>query len=87
MWMQEKQATWEAEGQVEERIGKAYAEGEQWRLANVARGKQRGQLRKRILAMLSGGLAWLAARAKAEQPPAQSAIEPTSDASSAPLHR
>ena len=64
MWMQQKQATWEAEGQVEERIGKAYAEGEQWRLANIAKGKRDKHLRRRLLAALSAGLAWLAARAE-----------------------
>ena len=69
MWMQQKQATWEAEGQVEERIEKAYAEGEQWRLANVARGNQGSNLRRRILTALGAGLAWLAARAEAVLPP------------------
>jgi hypothetical protein len=67
MWMQSKNASWEAEGQVEERIGKALAEGAQWRLANVAKGNRDWHLRKRMLTTLSASLAWLATRAKAEQ--------------------
>ena len=65
MWMQSKYASWEAEGEVEERIGKALAEGEQWRLANVARGSRDRHLRRRILATLSAGLARLGAHAEA----------------------
>lgn len=87
MWMQSKNASWEAEGQVEERIGKALAEGAQWRLANVAKGNRDWHLRKRMLTTLSASLAWLATRAKAEQSPAQSANEAASEAASAPLHR
>lgn len=65
MWMESKNATWEAEGQAYERVDKALAEGEQWRLANVAKGNRNRHLRRRILTSLSAGLAWLAAHAEA----------------------
>ena len=65
MWMKSKNASWEVEGQVYERVEGALVEGEQWRLANVAKGRQDRRLHRRILTMLSAALAWLAVRAQA----------------------
>ncbi len=63
MWIKSRFATWEAEGQVEERIQRALGEGERWRLARIARGVDTGRHHGRLLAPASRRLHWLAERA------------------------
>jgi hypothetical protein len=63
MWMKSRFATWEAEGQVEERTQRALGEGERWRLGQLARGAEAGHNRGRFLASASRGLRWLGGRA------------------------
>lgn len=58
MWMKSQFARWEVEGQVEERIQRALREGEQWRLARMARGVEAGHSHARFLASVSKGLSW-----------------------------
>lgn len=64
MWMKSRFATWEAEGQVEERIQCALDEGERWRLARIARDAETGHNCSRFLASVSRGLCWLGEHAK-----------------------
>jgi hypothetical protein len=59
MWMKSRYATWEAEGQIEERIQHALCEGERWRLGQMAKSAKEGHNRTRFLASVSKRLPWL----------------------------
>jgi hypothetical protein len=63
MWMKSRFATWEAEGQVEERIQRALCEGKRWRLGRMATMAQAGHSRARFLSSVSKRLPWLGKRA------------------------
>jgi hypothetical protein len=63
MWMKKRYASWEVEGQVQERIDRALAEGERLRLTNTARRRQRRHLFGRTLFRLAATLTWLSGRA------------------------
>ena len=62
MWMKSRFATWEAEGQVEERIQRALCEGERWRLGQIAKMAEAGHNRARFLSSFSKRLPWLSKR-------------------------
>jgi hypothetical protein len=64
MWIKSRFATWEAEGQVEERIQRALDEGERWRLGQRARDTKAGHNRGRLLATARRELRWLGGRAR-----------------------
>jgi hypothetical protein len=64
MWTKRRFASWEVEGQVQERIDKALGEAERWRVGNTARGSRRKHLLEPILTRLGESLAWLPARAE-----------------------
>ena len=79
MWMKSRFATWEAEGQAEERIQRALCEGERWRLGQIASGQEAGRHYSRFAAAASRGLhrligrvaGWLAGWATAVWPNGQ----------------
>lgn len=64
MWTKSRFATWEAEGQVEERVQRALCEGERWRLGQIARGAKAGHNRGLFLASACRRLRWLDGRAR-----------------------
>ena len=86
MWMKSRFATWEAEGQVEERIQRAFCEGERWRLGQIARGQEAGRHYSHFPATASRGLHWLAGRVAGWLAGWATTIWPDSQAG-APAHR
>jgi hypothetical protein len=64
MWMKSRFATWEAEGQVEERIQRALCEGKWWRLGHMATMAEAGHSRARFLSSVSKRLPWVGKRAR-----------------------